>query len=272
MNFLTLCITALVCWGTPWRTGLPSDLVGRWVDKSADLANGRPRFAVIWLGLAVALPLGLLIAALWLIEGVAYGLLTLALHVVMLLACVSRKDPLGAMSRSIERAWQRGDQQAAALIAERDWSIRAENTEELGKVVRGHLGLEALRGYFVPAFWYLLLGPVAALGYALARSASERARDGSTAAAEAVQALDWLPLRLLGMSLAVVGRFRATWECLRRRFTDWDTPSSQVVGELIEASLGPVAEATSHFSATRRLLLYALLVWAVFIAFLSLVG
>lgn len=272
MNFLTLCLTALICWGTPWRTGLPADPVWRWVDRSAAVANDRPGFALYWLGFAVLVPLILLVAALWLVEGVAYGLLTLILHVLVLLACVSRKDPLGAMSGSIERAWERGDQQAAALIAERDWSIRAENPEDLGRVIRAQLALEALRGYFVPAFWYVLLGPVAALGYALARNASESAREGSAAAAEAVQALDWLPLRLLGLSLAMVGQFRQTWDCLRRRLTDWDTPASQVASELIEASLGRTSEPTAHLSATRRLLAHALLVWAVFIAFLSLVG
>lgn len=272
MNFLTLCITVLICWGTPWRTGLPSDPVWRWVGKSAHLAEGGPRFVMCWLGLAVVLPLVLLIAALWLVEGVAYGLLTLFLHVVVLLACISRRDPLGAMSRSIERAWQRGDPQAAALIAERDWAIRAENPEDLDKVVRGRIALEALRGYFVPAFWYVLLGPVAALGYGLARSAAEFDKDGRAVAAEAVQALDWLPLRLLGLSLALVGRFRETWDRLRHRVTDWDTPSSEIVGELVEASLGKPPGKMPTFSATRRLLLHALLVWAVFIAFLSLIG
>ena len=272
MGFLVLSMTALICWATPWRTGLPLDPVSRWVDQAADVAQARSHALVWWLTLGIVLPLVLLAALLWIVEGAAYGLVTLCIHVIVLLACVSRTDPLGAMSRSIESAWRRGDQQAASLIARRDWAIHADNPDELAQAVRARVTLEALRGYFVPAFWYLLLGPVAALGYRLASAAAERNREGSAGAAEAVQALDWLPVRLLGLSLALVGRYSTTVDYLKRRIADWDTPVDRLAGGLIEAAMDKPSQVSLQVGATRRLLVHALLVWAVFAAFLSLVS
>lgn len=199
-------------------------------------------------------------------------MLTLLVHVLVLLACVSRRDPLGAMTSSVELAWQRGDQQAAALIAERDWSIRSDSAESLGQAVRATVALEALRGYFVPAFWYVLLGPVAALGYRLSWLAAERRGAAGAAADEACQALEWIPLRLLGVSLALGGRLDQTMKVLRRHLADWDTPSLQLAGHLIEASVRIPLSAEPRLRITRRLLQHSLLVWALTIAFLSLVG
>jgi AmpE protein len=176
------------------------------------------------------------------------------------------------MTASMEKAWQRGDQQAAALIAERDWSIGVDDVDQLGRAVRARVMLEALRGYFVPAFWYVLLGPIAALGYRLTWLVAGRQQEGSAAAGEAVQALDWLPLRLLGVSLAVVGRYRQTGRVLRQRSTDWDTPGDVVASELIESALGDASQAAPLLGATRRLLLHSLLVWSIIIAFASLLG
>jgi len=272
MNFLVLCLTALICWITPWRSGLPLDPAAAWVDEANRLAQQRSRVALWWTGLAIAVPMVLLLAVLWMVEGVAYGLLTLCTHVGVLLACVSRTDPLGAMTVSMEKAWLRGDQQAAALIAERDWSIQVDNVDELGRAVRTRVTLETLRGYCVPAFWYVLLGPVAALGYRLTWEVAARRRPGSGAAAEAVQALDWLPLRLLGISLAMVGRYRQTNGALRRRLIDWDTPGEVVAGELIESALENTGQAAPLLRATRRWLLHSLLVWAIVIAIASLLG
>ncbi len=272
MNFLVLCLVALITWLSPRRAALVRDPACRWMDRVQRLAVKREGSSSWWLGLGIAAPLFVLLVLLWLVDGIAHGLFTLLLHVLVLMVCVSRSDPLGAMTSSIERAWQRGDPQAAALIAERDWSIRADNEEHLGQAVRASVALEALRGYFVPAFWYLLLGPVAALGYRLTWLTAARSGPAGKVAGEARQALEWVPLRLLGVSLALVGRLAQTMKVLRRDITDWDTPNSQLLSRLVEAALGAPASSEPRLRHTRRLLLHCLLLWAVIIAFLSLVG
>lgn len=273
MKFLVLCLVSAILFASPWRAGLPVDPIHRWLHW---LGKRMAPDGALWLAVAIGVPVLLLGIVLSIVRGEAYGLFTLLLHSLVLIACVSRTDPLGAMTLNIERAWERGDHEAASLVAERDWSIAAEDASTLGRALRARVTWETFDGYFAPAFWYLLLGPLAALGYRLTVELARRhvAGSGSGPAAEAAQALQWIPLRLVGLSLLLVGRTQETWNVWRNRLADWDVPGIQVASEYLEAALAerPSRPVNLSLKSTRRILVRAILVWAVVIAVFSVLG
>lgn len=271
MTFLVLCLVSVILCCSPWRTGLPRDPIHRWLQwLSKRLAEGGALRLAAAVGVPVLL-LGVLLAA---VRGEAYGIFTLLLHTLVLLACVSRTDPLGVMTQTIEHAWERGDREAASLVAERDWSIATEDAGTLAIALRARVTWETFDGYVAPAFWYLLLGPLAALGYRLTVELARRGEKGSAPAAEAAQALQWIPLRLFGLSIMLVGRIKETWSVWRSRLAEWDSPGPEVAGQFLETALveRPAYGQSLYLKPARRLLVRALLVWAAVIAVLSVLG
>ncbi len=73
--------------------------------------------------------------------------------------------------------------------------------------------LVSYRDVFAPLFWYLLLpGAVGAIIVHFARQAAIRSTGVSGAA---LAWIDWLPLRLIGLVFALVGKFEETLDALR---------------------------------------------------------
>lgn len=274
MSFLALVLVALVLRFTPWRSGFPVDLLSVLVRSVATHTLSRP----IWLAIALlVLPLLLCGLLLWLADGLAYGLVTLLLHALVLLLCVGRSDPLGSMASNIEEAWQRGDQEAAALLAERDLQLDATSPESLVLGLRGELAWESFQGYFAPAFWYLLLGPVGALLYRLIANFQRQGEHPlQPIMSSARHALDWLPARLVGLSLALVGHFDRVLLTLRVQLLNWDTQSRELIALCVEsaqsATLDDQGEAVRIMRPVRILLTRSLMVWAVCVAFINLIG
>ena len=92
--------------------------------------------------------------------------LRLPVHLLVLIYSLGRGDLLAALG-PFRDAWRRGDGQAAYHVAERDLSLQAEEGAELLQQVQGHLLWQAYQSFFAVIFWYLLLGPMAALAYRL---------------------------------------------------------------------------------------------------------
>ncbi|PAU89591.1 hypothetical protein CK507_01565 [Pseudomonas sp. WN033] len=269
MSFLVLVLVALILRFTPWRNGLPVDACGRWSAWLQIRMGNHSEWQRI---LLLMLPLLPLAALLWWVQGMAYGFFSLLLHAAVLLLCVGRSDPLGAMTSALEQAWARGDQEAASLVAERELGIACDEPNGLLRAVRGRLVWEACHGYFVPAFWYLLLGPLGALGYRLLASAS--GEKGGLANVLS-HSLEWLPNRLLGLSLALVGHFDATLAVLRRQFARWELSNAELLEQCTDAALqdgAPTPEHEGILASVRMLVKRSLLVWAVFIALYAVLG
>lgn len=272
MNFLVLLFVAIILRFTPWRGGFPIDVLGFWSDRVARATQGRSSWLFL---LLLLLPLPLLAAVLWLVTGVAYGVLTLVTHILLVLLCVGRSDPLGNMGSAVGQAWQRGDHEAASVLAEQDFGVLADDSASLVQGLRGRMAAEACHGYFVPAFWYVLLGPLIAVAYRLAWLASRRSDIGGGAFAEALaHALEWLPVRLMGLSFALVGHFDATLRVLKHILMQWEPRSLELAQRFTTAALteDPAAPAAEPLDPMRTFLLRAVLVWAVVIAFISLMG
>lgn len=232
-------------------------------EASPKLAN-RP-----WLVLAllVLLPVALLGLFLLVLEPVAYGLLALPVHLLVVIYSLGRGDLLGGLG-PFRDAWRREDLQAAAHVAKRDLDICADNGEQLLQRVQAHLLWQAYQSFFAVIFWYFLLGPVAALSYRLLALAAEHGKNPAVVerAAQLRHAFDWLPVRLLAASFALVGNFVAVSRVMLHELLNWNISAAQLIenvgvvaGEIPAPVAGP--EGVHNLDQIWELLLRAAVVW-----------
>ncbi|MBM1194433.1 regulatory signaling modulator protein AmpE [Pseudomonas weihenstephanensis] len=267
MSFVVLLLAILVEKFSALRQRLQCD--GGWVrelnklEASPKLAKN-PWWVLIILILLPVILLGLLLVVL---DPVAYGLLALPVHLVVLIFSLGRGDLLADLG-PFRDAWRRGDLQAAAHVAERDISVRAENGEQLLEHVQAHLLWQAYQSFFAVIFWYFLLGPVAALSYRLLALAVEHGKNPELVehAQQMRHAFDWLPVRLLAASFALVGNFAAVSRVMLHELLSWEISAAQLINkagcaaaELAPPQTGP--EGVSSLDALWELLLRAAVVW-----------
>ncbi|WP_019340156.1 regulatory signaling modulator protein AmpE [Stutzerimonas stutzeri] len=237
MIFLVVFLALVIDKLTDWRRGVQDD--GPWLRLLARIEGGaqarhEPWLSVFLLVLLPVLLLGMLLLAL---EPLAYGWLSLPLHLLVLLYSLGRgqsKRELGAF----RDAWRRGDDEAAALVAERDLGLSATDAPSLLRAVEAQLLWRSHQGFFAVIFWYVLLGPVAALAYRLLALTLEHAKSEAVRerAGQFRHAFDWLPVRVLSASFGLVGNFVAANRAILDDLLHWGVPASQLL-----AKVGPVA-------------------------------
>lgn len=237
MIFLVVLLVLLVDKLSDWRRDVQQD--GPWlrllkrIESRAELAR-RPWVSLALLILVPVLLLGLLLMAL---EPLAYGWLSLPLHMLLLLYSLGRgqgKREFGAF----RDAWRRGDGEAAALVANRDLGISASDAPSLLRAVEAQLLWRSYQGFFAVIFWYVLLGPIAALAYRLLALTIEHAESEAMRerAGQLLHAFDWLPVRVLLGSFGLVGNFVAVNRALLNDLLHWEIPARHLL-----ANVGPVA-------------------------------
>ncbi|MNZ68795.1 regulatory protein AmpE [compost metagenome] len=244
MNFLVLLLILLVEKAGRWRVHLQRDTA---LLRALARIEGAPRLAgrpLQQLLLVLGVPLLLLALLLWSLAPLAYGWLLLPVHLAVLLWSLGRGDPLHSLA-PFRASWQRGDTEAAYLEAKRDLGVQAEDAPTLLKQVQGFLLWQAHEGFFAVIFWYALLGPLPALAYRLLALLSEQAGDQGLrrCATRLRRALDWLPARLLALSLALAGNFVAARRVLWPRLFDGQTSAAQLVADSGRAAMDAPAGA-----------------------------
>lgn len=276
MSFLVLLLVLWVEKFSAWRQRIQKD--GPWLQL---LARGEGREqASPWgrLLVLVLLPVAVLGILLVLIKPLAYGWLALPVHLLILIYSLGRGDVLTALG-PFRDAWRRGDDQAALHVAERDLGVVADGEAELLLSVQRYQLWQAYQGFFVVIFWYALLGPLVALAYRLLALVVEHSRQGPLVerATQLRHALDWLPVRVLAASFALVGNFAAVSRVVLHDLLSWDIPAAQLLasagraaGELPEPQ--PGEPGVSSLDELWQLLVRAAVLWyaafAVWILFL----
>ncbi|WP_095145048.1 regulatory signaling modulator protein AmpE [Pseudomonas sp. Irchel s3b6] len=232
--------------------------------ESTSRLTDRPWVVLALLVLLPVTVLGLLLLAL---EPVAYGLLALPVHLLVVIYSLGRGDLLGGLG-PFRDAWRREDLQAAAHVAQRDLDVCADSGEQLLQRVQGYLVWEAYQGFFAVIFWYFLLGPVAALSYRLLALAAEHGQSPALVerAAQLRHAFDWLPVRLLAVSFALVGNFVAVSRAMLHELLNWNISAAQLIekagmvaGEIPPPVTGP--DGLNNLDQIWELLLRAAVVW-----------
>ncbi|MGV4907105.1 regulatory signaling modulator protein AmpE [Pseudomonas aeruginosa] len=219
------------------------------------------------------LPLALLLT---LLQPLAYGWLSLPLHLLVVVYSLGRGDVMADLG-PFRDAWRREEAQAAFHVAERDLGILGGSESELIGRVHGHLLWQGYQSFFAVIFWYALLGPVAALAYRLLALALEHARQPALReqAARVRHILDWLPVRALVLSFALVGNFLAVIRVLLHWLLAWDISAAALLGKAgrvasdVEAvELG--AAGVASLDALWQLLVRAAVLWYAVFAFCAL--
>ncbi|SDD30258.1 AmpE protein [Pseudomonas guariconensis] len=200
------------------------------------------------LAILVLAPVVLLVLLLHVLEPVAYGLLALPVHLLVLIYSLGRGD-IKASLGPFRDAWRRADDQAALHVAERDLGLAADDAPSLLVRVQGHLLWQAYQSFFAVIFWYFLLGPGAALAYRLLALSVENSRQPALKerAEQLRHALDWLPVRVLALSFALVGNFVAVVRVMLHELLNWHISAGHLV-----ARVGRVADSAPEEEDTQR--------------------
>lgn len=267
MSFVVLLLAILVEKFSGLRQRLQCD--GGWLrelhklEASPGLGN-KPWWVLFIL---IALPAAVLGLLLVVLHPVAYGLLALPIHLLVVIYSLGRGDLLGGLG-PFRDAWRRGDLQAAAHVAERDLGVSADSGEQLLEKVQGHLLWQAYQSFFAVIFWYFLLGPVVVLSYRLLALAAEHSQNPALVerAGQLRHAFDWLPVRLLAASFALVGNFAAVSRVMLHELLSWDISAAQLINkagcaaaEIPAPQAGP--EGVGSLDTLWALLLRAAVLW-----------
>ncbi|WLH02080.1 regulatory signaling modulator protein AmpE [Pseudomonas beijingensis] len=267
MSFLVLLLAVWIEKFSALRQRVQRD--GGWL-RELNKLEASPRWVNRpWLVLTVMvlLPVALLALLLWVLEPVAYGLLALPVHLLVVIYSLGRGDLLAALG-PFRDAWRREDLQAAAHVAKRDLDIEADDGEQLLKRVQGHLLWQAYQSFFGVIFWYFVLGPVAALSYRLLALAAEHSQNPDVAerAAQMRHAFDWVPVRLLAASFALVGNFVAVSRVMLHELLNWNISAADLIdkvglvaGEIPRPVAGP--DGINSLDRLWELLLRAAVLW-----------
>lgn len=267
MSFLVLLLALWIEKFSALRHRVQRD--GGWIRELHKLENSQRLKQQPWLVLVilVLLPVALLGLLLLVLEPVAYGLLALPVHLLVVIYSLGRGDLLGGLG-PFRDAWRREDLQAAVHVAKRDLDICADSGEQLLERVQAHLLWQAYQSFFAVIFWYFLLGPVAALSYRLLALAEEHARNPAVVerAGQLRHAFDWVPVRLLAASLALVGNFVAVSRVMLHELLNWNISAVQLInkvglaaGEIPPPVVGP--DGINTLDCLWELLLRAAVLW-----------
>ncbi|EPJ78301.1 MULTISPECIES: regulatory signaling modulator protein AmpE [Pseudomonas] len=267
MSFLVLLLAVWIEKFSALRQRVQRD--GGWLLELNKLEASPRWLSRPWLVLTlmVVLPVALLALLLWVLEPVAYGLLALPVHLLVVIYSLGRGDLLAGLG-PFRDAWRREDLQAAAHVAKRDLDIEADDGEQLLERVQGHLLWQAYQSFFAVIFWYFVLGPVAALSYRLLALAAEHSQNPGVAerAAQMRHAFDWVPVRLLAASFALVGNFVAVSRVMLHELLNWNISAAALIdkvglvaGEIPRPVAGP--DGINSLDRLWELLLRAAVLW-----------
>lgn len=276
MNFLALVIALLFRYTA---NGEPAPDRGtlwwRW------LAWCRQRGLGPWLELLLAVGLPVLLVA-WgmaLLAPLLFGLPWLAVAVWLLLYSFGRGDFRASLQRYRELC-AAGNAEGAWLHARQSLdlspALEAEDFPGLQGLVQIRLCYEGYQRWFAVIFWFLLLGPAAALCYRLLQWYSREL--ASAPALRLLFIVDWVPVRLLALAFALAGDFLCSRASLGDGMLDPRVDHEAWLGEVAAAAsgAGPTARTTEaaadSIDALGGLLERSAVVWIAVIAVLAIFG
>ncbi len=179
-------------------------------------------------------PLSVLVAALLVIDGVAFGALTMILHCLVLLVALDRKQP-GKLAREFIAQWEEGGRESAKDYLEQEFKscelAEVNSDKDLTSFFSKQLIHRSFERMFVMFFWYMLAGPILVafsyISYQLSDShADEQAAETVNAVDVFISVLEWIPLRLLALTFSLAGNFEQCFKSVKRTFWEFSLASN----------------------------------------------
>lgn len=289
MEFITLLIVLglLQLWGS----GAPVQR-DRWFYQWVDRLVGWIANSQLRLLLAVGVPVLLVYLLDDAFKGAMFGLLSLLFYVLVLLYSLGRGELTDQVMQYLMH-WNNGNFESALKRAgnvgdfAQHGDAETHDFESLHRSFRRTLVYESYQRWFAVVFWFVLLGPVGAIGYRLSylsgRSEhwSEQERQ---LALRVVHYLDWIPARILAYCFALVGHFDQCSERCWQMLTD-NMPVTDLLDQCAVAAiegdnpqqLQPmdrdhfIAFGRRQLEAIQLLMSRSVLCWVALIALLALI-
>lgn len=242
MTFLVILLALLInhywqrdtaLFGDDWFVTLQRSLRARVQALDPEQPAPGPLYPLLLLCL---LPL-LLIVLLFAVEGVLLGSVTLLIHVGLLLVLFDRVS-LRSFTEAYLSRWRSGDFEAAfLLLQERRGQLALDNASDRDAVHEQfcrYIVSSSFERLFAVVFWYLVLGPAAALLYHLSvlfrsRALQDHDSDAGRLILRLGYLLEWVPARLLALTFSLAGDFVAAFARLRELWLDTDRGAVSLV-------------------------------------------
>lgn len=185
----------------------------------------------------LCLPPLLLIALLFAVQGVLLGSVTLLIHVALLLVLFDRVN-LRSFTEAYLNRWRSGDFEAAFLLLQERWGQlvldNAGDRDAVHEQFCRYIVSSSFERLFAVVFWYLVLGPAAALLYHVtvlyrSRGVQDHDSDAGRLVLRLGYLLEWVPARLLALTFSLAGDFVAAFGRLRELWLDTDRSAVSLV-------------------------------------------
>ncbi len=245
--------------------------------KPFDVINLSVKGQVLAYLTAVVLPSVLLWGALAAIAPLFWGLVGFVAQVLVFLYILGRDD-YSQHFKQYKACWQRQDYQAAYICAHEllnvDEKRCAASPKQLHQEVTEALIYTWFTRFFVVVFWLLVAGVPGAFGCMLSYWFAQTYRLDWTHIL--VSALEWIPARILSVSMALAGDFVGSFSKSMTYFTDFHTDSKTVLlgsAQLNESdSEFSVSEAQDKLSDINQLMIRCAIIWLLMAAFFTIFG
>lgn len=200
-------------------------------------------------GLVMAVTLALPVLGLWWLlaglQGEFFGLPYFFANVLVLLYAFGRGDSREQVDVLLEDL-HRGDMQAAfhdlAFFTTDGKAGESEDPRAFTEELKARLAYSYFERHLAVVFWFMVAGAPLALLYRLSVLYQQNAQGADASASPGgkwLWLMEWLPLRVVGFTLALVGHFQAAlgrWRELL--FSGLSSP--RVLLAVVNAALGPV--------------------------------
>ena len=252
----------------------------------AQLGESAARYGVLLLIAPCVLLIGLLQ---WVLAERLFGLPALLFGIAVLALCWGPRD----LDRDVEAVIDAEDEAAAALAVSRLQAAGGSMREDAVGLVEA-TAINALRRWFAPLFWFLLLGPLGAVLYRLLAQSSQGLQSTNLSSEERhasdvlLAVLEWPVAQLMTLSMALVGNFDTVFSAWRRAAGNrWalqlgflaEAARASVGAELVEeaeearlAGQVPADERYPELRDAMSLVWRMLLLWMALLALLVIAG
>ena len=195
----------------------------------------------VMMALALILPAIAVQVAMWAVNGIFWGLVSLTLWVAISILCFSHLKQRQLFKRYMQAAC-RGDSQACYHFADAldpNVSLDAVSEEELGAKVGQSAAWLNYRFYGAVALFLIILGPAGAVFYCTVRYFSDQNQEEKLElplVEDVLMVLDWLPSRIFAFGYVLSGQFSQAFACWAQYALNIRSSAREVVTQVAQAA------------------------------------
>lgn len=262
MNFLVVIGGLILLYWPRFFSFIQNDQWFVWWQRKIGATRIAASVPVWGLIMTLGLPVAAVAGLLQILDGVGFGMVYLGISICVLLYAFGRGDSREQVDELVNDL-DRGDLQAGfhdLAVFSDDTDTGVVDIETFFEELKARLAYSYLERHLAVVFWFMVAGAPLALLYRLSVLYQKNAQAGSQQADfEALDGgvetgqkwlwlLEWLPLKITGLTLAVVGHFDSAmqrwWDLL------WSGLSSQAsLLAMINAAMGLSADDIEDKSA-----------------------